>query len=453
MGRGAAAGGAAAGGAAAGGAAAGVSATGSKLWDLATRVDTVGVDNHPTCSRSAWACVFLRSRRADAALTGPFIRPPASPVAGAALQVLRELGIDCSDRNNVVNERNGKSGSTGECFDETSQRRGLSRGRGLWGSHSLDFFPARGLCLPSADGRQQRLALTFVVPSCLGPPCLPGLPLASFDPGVMNDAALQASLPAADATKFAKEDAVAVFYDEHGSGSWKPCCLLARAKGYNRYQIEWQDTRRRQVVTRLQLLTKAENIDLFAKRVSVAVRARRNAVSFLRYNLYIDNMPLDGNPELTTGQISRIRGSALNMQRLFEMENSLMYEQLMGEVTSEYARCINKIVFDEALKEKDFRNMLEHLELPSRPEKPPAPYLGTVDIPPYSYDSASMQFKDVTYNDLGEVIHAMHNVRAECNKVLDTSMFITDLLKALEVSVIYSISSRPFAIYVSLLSC
>jgi hypothetical protein len=186
----------------------------------------------------------------------------------------------------------------------------------------------------------------------------------------MNDAALQASLPAADATKFAKEDAVAMFYDEHGSGTWKPCCLLARAKGYNRYQIEWQDTRR-----------------------------------------------------------------------------------LMGEVTSEYARCINKIVFDEALKEKDFRNMLEHLELPSRPEKPPAPYLGTVDIPPYSYDSASMQFKDVTYNDLGEVIHAMHNVRAECNKVLDTSMFITDLLKALEVSVIYSISSRPFAIYVSLLSC
>jgi hypothetical protein len=126
MGRGAAAGGAAAGGASAGGAAARVSATGSKLWDLATRVDTVGADNHTKCSRCAWPCVFLRSRRADAALTGPFLRPPASPLAGAALQALRELGIDCSDRNNVVNERNGKFGSTGGCSDETSQRRGLS---------------------------------------------------------------------------------------------------------------------------------------------------------------------------------------------------------------------------------------------------------------------------------------------------------------------------------------
>ena len=226
-----------------------------------------------------------------------------------------------------------------------------------------------------------------------------------------------------------------MFYDEFGSGTWKPCCLLSRAKGYSRYQIEWQDTRRRQVVTRLHLVTKSEKIDALANRVSLAVRARRNAVSFLRYNLYIDNMPFEGNPELTNGQIFRIKGSALNTQRLFEMEDSDVYQELMGEVTSEYARCINKIVFDEALKEKDFRSMLQHLELPNRPQKTPAPYLGTIVVPPYQYGSASMQFKDATYNDLGEVILAMHNVRAECNKVLDTALFITDLMKAMEVSV------------------
>ena len=74
---------------------------------------------HAVAALRAWPCVFLSSRRADADLTGPFLRPPASTLAGAALQALRELGIDCSDRNNVVNERNGKSGSAVGCLDDT----------------------------------------------------------------------------------------------------------------------------------------------------------------------------------------------------------------------------------------------------------------------------------------------------------------------------------------------
>ena len=265
--------------------------------------------------------------------------------------------------------------------------------------------------------------------------CLSGLPLASFDPGVMHDAALQGRLPQADAVKLSREEAVAVFYDEMGSGTWKPCYVLSNVKGHNHYQVEWQDTRRRQIVMRLHFVTRTDKLEVMAKRVEVAVRARRNAVSFLRYNLYIDNMPFDGNPEMTTGQIFRIRGSALNTQRLSEMEATGMYEDLMDEVMSEYARCINKIVFDEALKENDFRNMLKHLDLPSRPIKPPAPFLATILLPPYQYEKAAMQFKEATYNDLGEVILAMQNVRAECNKVMDTPMFVTDLLKAMEVSV------------------
>lgn len=278
-------------------------------------------------------------------------------------------------------------------------------------------------------------SVTFVpTPSLLSTPCLPGLPLSSFDPGVMNDAALKDGLPAEGAAKLAKQEGVAVFYNDQGSGSWKPCNILSTAKGHNKYQIEWQDTRRRQIVMRLHLMAKTEKVDAFAKRVSVAVRARRNAASFLRYNLYIDNMPFDGNPELNDGQIYRIKGSALNTVRLAEMEASGMWEELMGEVTSEYARCINKIVFDEALKEKDFGKMLEHLALPKKGGKAPAPYLATIHVPPYQYSTVASEFQEATYNDLGEVILAMQNVRTECNKVLDTTLFVTDLLKAMEVS-------------------
>ncbi len=120
--------GAAAGGAAAGGAAAGVSATGSKLWDLALRVDTVGADTHPTCGRCA-ARVALRLFALSARGCGPdrpFSPPACIPSGWPALQALRELGIDYSDRHNVVNERNGEPGSACGCSEEASQRRGLS---------------------------------------------------------------------------------------------------------------------------------------------------------------------------------------------------------------------------------------------------------------------------------------------------------------------------------------
>ena len=226
---------------------------------------------------------------------------------------------------------------------------------------------------------------------------------------------------------------MAVFFNEQGSGSWKPCTALSRAKG-NKVLIEWQDTRRRQTVIRLHLVLKDDTIDRLARRLSIAVIARRKAASFLRYNLYIDNMPFDGNPELTDGQIGRIGGSAMNTARLSEMVNSGIWEDLMGEVTADYGRCINKILFDEALKEGDFRQNLQHLELPTPPEKVPAPYLGTIVLPPYQYQDAAAQFQAKTYNDLAETIQAMHNVRTECNKVLSTPMFVTDLQKGMEVS-------------------
>ena len=267
-----------------------------------------------------------------------------------------------------------------------------------------------------------------------------GLPLSSFDPGVMNDVQLQ-KLPAAG-QRGPKQDAVAVFFNEEGSGCWKPCVLLSRAKGHSRYEIEWQDTRRHQTVIRLHLVTKSDNVEEIAHRLAAACRARRAAASFLRYNLYVDNMPFDGNPEMTDLQIHRISGSAMNTQRLSEMLNTATWDELLGEVTSEYARCINKIVFDEALKENDFRKMMQHLELPTiEDKKAPAPYLGTIVLPPYQYDKSSEQFRHATFNDLPEAILAMHNVRSECNKVLETQMFVTDLMKAMEVSEFHRIQS------------
>ena len=332
---------------------------------------------------------------------------------GWCRQALLALSIDFSDPDNQVNERNGK----------------LYRGFKVCGS---------GRTLHSWNGLRELLALAVSNLHFLRA----GLPLAAFDPGVTNDAALRSSLPTEGAEKLAKVEAVAVFFNERGAGSWKPCSLLATAKGHSKYLIEWQDTRRRQIVMRLHVLTKSDKIDAYAQRISIAVRARRSAASFLRYNLYIDNMPFEGNPELTDGQIYRIMGSAFNTARLAELQGTPTWNVLLGEVTSEYGRCVNKIVFDEALKEEEFRKVLGHLELPAPRGKPPVPHLATIVLPPYQYDTAAAMFRQQTYNDQSEVIYAMQNVRAECNKVLDTPFFVTDLLKAMEVSEFHRVQTE-----------
>ena len=65
----------------------------------------------PARRHSAPGCVW--SARAGPGPDRLFLAPPASALCGTALQALRELGIDFSDRNNAANERNGMSATAG----------------------------------------------------------------------------------------------------------------------------------------------------------------------------------------------------------------------------------------------------------------------------------------------------------------------------------------------------
>ena len=59
-------------------------------------------------------------------------------------------------------------------------------------------------------------------------------------------------------------------------------------------------------VPRVRLMFSAEDPDTFAQRVSRAFCLRRETESLLRYNLYIDCMPMEGVGELDQASLKRM---------------------------------------------------------------------------------------------------------------------------------------------------
>ena len=59
-------------------------------------------------------------------------------------------------------------------------------------------------------------------------------------------------------------------------------------------------------VPRVCLMFSAENPLTFAKRVTEAFQKRKETESFLRYNLYIDCMPMEGVGELDQASLNRM---------------------------------------------------------------------------------------------------------------------------------------------------
>jgi hypothetical protein len=92
-----------------------------------------------------------------------------------------------------------------------------------------------------------------------------------------------------------------------------------------------------------------ENPFLFARRVSLAHRLRREFECNIRYSLYIDSMPTDEIQPLDTEQVNRVLVLALNTRKL--KQNALDTTSLLNEVNIDYARTMNKIIFDVNLRD------------------------------------------------------------------------------------------------------
>ncbi|GLC56009.1 hypothetical protein PLESTB_001054700 [Pleodorina starrii] len=202
---------------------------------------------------------------------------------------------------------------------------------------------------------------------------------------------------------------------------------------------------------RVKVCFSAEDPALFARRHADAHRSRSRAESLLRYNLYVDSMPTDDIPPLTNEQVNRMLSFALNSKRL---KDKLMdTSALIAEVNIEYARTMNKVVFDTALAaaraERDAAAVVaatgQAPRAPSAavaplipiaedfPRDPPRPVPDKGTVPLDGSMDFPQQFSEFSFKTLltkPEVITAISKIKVECAKVAKMCLFNTHYTKS-----------------------
>jgi len=183
-------------------------------------------------------------------------------------------------------------------------------------------------------------------------------------------------------------------------------------------------------LTRLQIVFSAEDPHQFAKRVASAYRLRNEAAAWMRYNLFIDCMPLDDAPRPTEEQLERVMRLAINTRQLRYFAANR--DELADEMTRDYARTMNKIVFQANHKESlglsptdQARNhaLLSHVPIPARSKAQLStpPVMAVVDVPPYDFPLQFNHFSFHSFSTQPQVIRAAVRCASEVLSIDDVS--------------------------------
>jgi len=204
-----------------------------------------------------------------------------------------------------------------------------------------------------------------------------------------------------------------------------------------KFVVKYKDTGVAVKVYRIHLCFQAENPFLFAQRVAAAHQLRREFESQIRYALYVDNMPTDELSPLDTEQVNRILVLALNTKKL--KQNALDTTSLLSEVNIDYARTMNKIIFDLNLTRPALAQVSSALRMLENKEEALAkfrekPWLGVMPVPRHDFPK---HFSDFCFNSFytkGEAIKALVDVNEQCLKLTELSLFNTRISKSQTLS-------------------
>ena len=121
--------------------------------------------------------------------------------------------------------------------------------------------------------------------------------------------------------------------DAEGKGHWRNCLIYKYDEERNIYEGVWDDgTTEKCELTRINLLYNAEDPRIFAQRVAKAHQERIFADSQIRYNFFVDNMPIQDLPELDTEQVNRIKKLSTEVKPLKRADQSVDPSTILQEV-------------------------------------------------------------------------------------------------------------------------
>jgi dynein heavy chain len=129
--------------------------------------------------------------------------------------------------------------------------------------------------------------------------------------------------------------------------------------------VLWKKDKKIEKLRRIYICFDAEDPRKYAARLERAFEERVYADSIIKYEFFIDNMPLTNAdlPELDQEQKRRLENMA-KTKRLKDMECT----GLLMEVGYDYSRAMNKIIFNKFLEEGNEEIEGLRLKLPQKVE-------------------------------------------------------------------------------------
>ena len=160
--------------------------------------------------------------------------------------------------------------------------------------------------------------------------------------------------------------------------------------------------------------------------------SRIYADSMIRYNYYIENMPTHQIPEVDNEQVNRVLSLTQNTKAL-RGKSSSDTTTLLSEVNFDFAKSMNKIIFDKHMRDKNNDLIMSNLTLPPNPPAKEKPYYGLINIPPHNFPEQFSQFCFNTMLNKDEVIKAMQIIRKQCNDAGLRSIYNTSITHTMTV--------------------
>lgn len=198
--------------------------------------------------------------------------------------------------------------------------------------------------------------------------------------------------------------------------------LVQKVDKHGRVIVKDSDKDLQYWIPRIQIMFCAEDPRIYTKRVAFAYKFREETEAFLRYQLYVDCMPMEGVGELDQASLKRMMEWAKGCPSLCRDKSLDDYMQILEkEVNIDFCRSMNKIIFDRTVTSN--LGTFAFVRVPVE-EEPPVPEKACcLDLPEYPYDE---QYDKFAFNSLltrEESINALVKVGTECNKVASMSLF------------------------------
>jgi dynein heavy chain, axonemal len=185
-------------------------------------------------------------------------------------------------------------------------------------------------------------------------------------------------------------------------------------------------------IPRIQVMFKAENPNVVARRIAEAHKRRALTEALLRYNLYVDCMPTDGLGELDPSSMKRMIRISKHDTPVLKHKKGLddVLSSLEKEVNMDYLRSMNVIIIERVVKENP--QLFRFITLPGKEERL-TPYRATVEIPKFDFDKKFDEFAFHSLLTRAEAIQAVCKTQYECMEVRNKSLFQVPLTKHMRI--------------------